>query len=170
MWSANSSSEKIFLLELKKIFFYSFDAENSYLSNGAKIRTIRAKWPLWPGVTCLTPMILPTKEFYTIRSSYGPTERKGLRLVAWIIVAWYTSVSACGMKYKIGSSCGMYFGRNPTATCSRKSHYRKAFMTRWGYVKTDFLLAKTVQKVVSVVSMFLFFSPAARLSLKSGYF
>ena len=37
-----SSSEKIILSELKKIIFYSFDSENSHLSNGAKIRTIRA--------------------------------------------------------------------------------------------------------------------------------
>ena len=71
-------------------------------------------------------------------------------------------IKTCGMDYKIGSSCGMYFGRNPTTTCSRKSHY--------SYVKTDFLLAKTVQKVVSVVSMFLFFSPAARLVPKKWIF
>ena len=34
-----SSSEKIFLLELKKILFYRIDVEFSYLSNGVGLRS-----------------------------------------------------------------------------------------------------------------------------------
>ena len=64
-----SSSEKIFLLELKKIFFYSFDAEISQLFNGAKISSIRKLRRVWRGFECVNPCILSISRVLLIHPS-----------------------------------------------------------------------------------------------------